>query len=71
MGLARSLTGRRLAENVRLDAHFKAPLPLGSQVKQVYRRLGKKEQWALLPAEGDGQPMLLAQLDEAPDGPLR
>ncbi|MDH1010171.1 MaoC family dehydratase [Pseudomonas nicosulfuronedens] len=70
-GLARSLTGRRLAENVRLDAHFKAPLPLGSQVKQVYRRLGKKEQWALLSAEGDGQPMLLAQLDEAPDGPLR
>lgn len=69
--LARSLTGRRLAEQVRLDVHFKAPLPLGSQVRQSHRRLGHKEQWALLPVDGGDEPMLLAQLDEAPAGPLR
>ncbi|MFZ5961002.1 MaoC family dehydratase [Pseudomonas knackmussii] len=69
--LARSLTGRRLAEHVRLDVHFKAPLPLGSQVRQSHRVQGQKEQWALLPADAEGPAMLLAQLDEAPAAPLR
>ncbi|SDH83017.1 MaoC family dehydratase [Pseudomonas panipatensis] len=70
-GLARSLAGRQLAEAIRLDAHFKAPLELGSQVRQSHRHAGTREQWALLPADGDGPPMLLAQLDEAPAAPLR
>ncbi|MCY1259683.1 MaoC like domain protein [compost metagenome] len=68
--LARSLREERLGEQVRLDAHFKAPLALGSLVRQSHRRLGSRQQWALLPADG-GPPALLAQLDEAPGAPMR
>ncbi|KAF1069933.1 MAG: hypothetical protein GAK45_00968 [Pseudomonas citronellolis] len=69
-GLARSLSGRALAESVRLDAHFKAPLPLAARVLQSHRRQGAVEQWALQTAS-DTAPLLLAQLDEAPREPMR
>ncbi len=69
--LGRSLAGRRLAERVRLDVHFEAPLFLGSRVRQEHCRQGDREQWALLSTSGEARPLLLAQLDEAPSGPLR
>ncbi|MBO3275378.1 MaoC/PaaZ C-terminal domain-containing protein [Pseudomonas schmalbachii] len=68
--LGRSLQEHRLGESVRLDAHFKAPLALGSVVRESRRRRGSREQWALLPVEG-GPPVLLAQLDAAPTGAMR